>query len=310
MYGCCWLPLVYGSLFSLPISFLFTSNPNMDSPPECPATPKRRHVARFPNFGHVTPKSAHSHRRKRSIDVFSDVPSTPARSPFFSPKSARKGKQNSGNSLKTFNDAFVPYLSTPYTGSSRKVKNFTEQVKPSLKSKCLTETLHAASRESEESIKTVFLPEISLSGSLLRTPSPRVCSTFESKNAETVTSDSEDEVQVVSMESLKDIPRFHMDSPFLEPLLPRKPKRESAGVDLSKNLELVNHRTGERIVRPLTEEEMRFRPRRLEFTPAVAPGAVNYHIANKFVGNNIGNKFTMDAGEPALGFSIFSDEDH
>lgn len=74
-------------------------------------------------------------------------------------------------------------------------------------------------------------------------------------------------------------------------------------------MELVNHRTGERKVRTLLEEQRKFKPRKLDFTLAVKqPVKVNYNVTNKFVTKNMGKAFTLEDTNK-LNFSIFSDGD-
>lgn len=283
--------------------------------PECPATPPRRHVARFSRFGHVTPKSARSHRKNLSIDSkYADFLTSPGRLPLFSPRGSKASSRDSVRAVNPFTDASVPYLPTPLTvGTSRKVKQFSEPVKPSLKSKSLTASLQALANDkeydevysAEKASLSSFTHDTPFSIPPLRTPSP--CP-MEYKE---FLSDSEEDIQVVSVNALKNIPRYKMKNPFIEVEPAKQEQPQIQSIDLSTHMELVNHRTGKKIIKKLTEKQQRFKPRKLLFTQDVKPISVDFNIANQFIDNSIGKNFTMDSGsgQSKLGFSIFSDSD-
>lgn len=276
----------------------------MSSPPQCPATPPRRHVARFSSFGHVTPKSIRSsHRKSTSVDSKVDSFASPHKSPFFSPRPSKRNPRSTNALSGSRCDASLSFLPTPLaTGSSRKVKLFSDLVEPSRNSRSLTASLEALAREDQ---KAATFPTNNASKSpILRTPSPRP-SLY---NENDPFSDSDSDILVMREEDLKNISRFNMPNPFIELNLSTKVENDDKGIDLSTHMELINHRTGKKIVQKLSEEEKGFKPRKLVFTQDVEP-VVNYNVANRFLDKNMGRKFTME-GEGKLGFSIFSDDDN
>lgn len=93
-------------------------------------------------------------------------------------------------------------------------------------------------------------------------------------------------------------------------------------VDYSTHAEYVNNKTGERIVRELTEDEKRIKPKKLSFEPVtkendqftephqpsiVDSGNQDTNVGNKFLLNNL-NRFMVDSKpNNSLGFEIFKD---
>lgn len=287
----------------------------MTSPPECPATPPRRHVARFPNFGHVTPKSVRPHRRNLSACLKSpDHLSSPGASPFITPKTHKFGGKISKKHAAAAHDASIAYLPTPLTvDSGRKLHGDFLLVEPSSRSKSLTAALHALA-SSEEPVQVhsgpFSQPNDTHNAEIpLRTPSPRRTPSPPPKTDNY--SDSDDDIQIIKAADLKNIPRLKMDNPFLETPHMKQDKSGGSNVDYSTHLELVNHRTGKKVVQKLTEEEQRFKPRKLVFTLDVTPSSANYNIAHRFIDNTMGHKFTTgaDSGSSKLDFSIFSDSE-
>lgn len=203
-------------------------------------------------------------------------------------------------------DASLPLLPTPLaTGSSRKGKFFTDLVEPSRNSRSLTASLEALASEDP---RTATCPKHNSSRTpALRTPSPRRLLYIDNDPF----SDSDSDILVMREEDLKNIPRFNMPNPFVELNSSTEIENAPNAIDLSTHMELINHRTGKKIIKELTEEEQRFKPRKLVFTQDVKP-VVDYNIANKFLDKNMGRNFTMEGGSKAskLGFSIFSDEDN
>lgn len=135
---------------------------------------------------------------------------------------------------------------------------------------------------------------------VVRTPSPQPMRKEVREICE-----SDDEIQIVSVDDLAKIPRIELENPFIE----NKPNFQSSllpqSIDLATHMELVNHRTGKKIVRELSDEERKFKPRKLLFARDA-----DYDIANKYLDSSMGKKFTMETGKSSnLGFSIFSDED-
>lgn len=249
-----------------------------------PTTPPRKTVAREP----ITPSSTRCHK-SNSL--------RPMVSPFLTPRSSRKNATDRiGPSPRQ-----TSILPTPLTvGSGRKGRApFPDQ--KSLKSRNLTATLQKLS-EDNQTKQPITPPRPS-------TPQNQVLadpSTPYSAGLGILGSDN-DTIRVINVDDLKHIPRKKLPNPFLESHAPR-PKKQPAAIDLATQMELVNHRTGERKIEQLLEEQRRFKPRKLEFTPAVNPVKVNYNIANKFVGKNMGKAFTME-DTSKQGFSIFSDGD-
>lgn len=281
----------------------------MSSPPQCPATPPRRHVARFSSFGHVTPKSVRSsHRKNTSFDSKMDSIASPHKSPFFSPRPSKRNPRGTSALSGARCDVSLLFLPTPLaTGSSRKVKLYSDLVEPSRTSRSLTASLEALAREDQ---KGATVPTNNSSKTpVLRTPSPRP--SLYNENENDPFSDSDSDILVMREEDLKNISRFNMPNPFIELNSSTKVENDSEGIDLSTHMELINHRTGKKIIEKLSEEEQRFKPRKLVFTQDVEP-EVNYNVANRFLDKNMGRNFTMEGGSmpSKLGFSIFSDNDH
>lgn len=120
----------------------------------------------------------------------------------------------------------------------------------------------------------------------------------------------EDEgVEVVSLGDVQKIPRRRLSNPFLETKTP--PRSENAGrIDLSKSIELIHHASGERKLQQMSEEQKRFKPRKLVFNEEPSSNKVNFNVANKFIGKSIGRNFTMhDVPGLAPGFKIYDDDD-
>lgn len=273
--------------------------------PECPATPPRRHVARFSSFGNMTPRSSRSsHRKNRSIDSKFDTFASPHKSPFLSPRVTKKSHKQLGASVNPFTDASAPFLPTPLaTCSSRKSTLFSELIEPSRNSRSLTASLQALANESQDANVSPLHNFIKVP--TLRTPSPRP----KLRSRRESSFDSDDDILVMREEDLKNIPRIELENPFVESISAKEAEKGSNDIDLSTHMELINHRTGKKMIQRLTEEEQRFKPRKLVFTQDVEP-SVNYNVANKFLDKNIGKNFTIqgDLAPSTLGFSIFSDD--
>lgn len=93
-------------------------------------------------------------------------------------------------------------------------------------------------------------------------------------------------------------------------------------VDYSTHAEYFNNKTGERIVRELTEDEKRIKPKKLSFEPVTEAsdqsdelhqpsiedsGNQDTSVGNKFLLNNL-NRFMVDSKpKNSLGFEIFKD---
>lgn len=229
----------------------------------------------------------------------------------FSPKNEKRAPKDFSRSPNPFSDASAPYLPTPVTvGTGKKVRQFANPIEPSRKSRSLTASLQALADEGVSQVRdNAFLLETNtslLKKCILRTPSPRPVE----RGSENV-SDSDDDIQIVSVADLDKIPRYKMENPFIENEPTSHHQLLPQSIDLSTHMELINHRTGKKIVNKLSEEERKFKPRKLVFTRDVAPVAVDYNIANKFIDKNIGNKFTLgtDASSYKPNFSIFSDSE-
>lgn len=250
-----------------------------------PTTPPRNTVAREP----VTPSSTKC--RKKSNGLKSMV------SPFLTPRTSRKHATDIiGPSPRQSS-----ILPTPLTvGSGRKGRVLFPDQK-SLKSRNLTATLQKLSEDSQKKQPTTPPRPTTPQDQILTEPSTPYSAGLG------IWGTDNDTIRVVNVDDLKHIPRKKLPNPFLESHAP-KPKRQPTQVDLATQMELVNHRTGERKVEQLLEEQRRFKPRKLDFTLAVNPVKVNYNIANKFVGKNMGKAFTMEDSSKQ-GFSIFSDGD-
>lgn len=258
-----------------------------------PTTPPRRTVALEP----VTPSSSRCHKKNSRLK--------PVASPFLTPRSSRKHASDIiGPSPKQAQHNFLP---TPLTvGSGRKGRNPVLPAQTSLKSRNLTATLQALSENhlvKEQQPSTPPRPSTPQE-QIIREPSTPYSAGL---GIYDIDDDDTDKVRVVDVDFLKHIPRKKLPNPFLESH-PSRLKKQPSKIDLATQMELVNHRTGERKVEQLLEEQRRFKPRRLEFTPAENPVKINYNIANKFVGKNMGKAFTMEDSNK-LGFSIFSDGD-
>lgn len=275
------------------------------SPLQCPRTPPPKHVARFPSFGNVTPTSSKCHKKTIS-DRLVKFPSTPAKSPFLSPRSSKKRAKDLIDPHNDSTYASSVFLPTPLTvGTGRKIKTLNFALQPSTRSKSLTATLQALSLPKLEESPS-FLPERPSTPPLkMITAEMREHNRFRRRND--AESDDEDDIQVVDFNFVRQIPRHRMDNPFLGPKHSVQPTQGK--IDYSTHTELINHLTGERKVQELTEEQRLFKPRKLVFTQDVKPVKVNYNIANKFIGKNIGKSFAMGEPQSALGFSIFNDED-
>lgn len=260
---------------------------------QCPSTPPRKHIERFPTFG--TPPSTKCH--KRSPSYMQILPSTPTESPFLSPRSKKRSKDviDPHNPL-SHASVFLP---TPLTvGTGRKIKNYSgSSIQPSARSKSLTASLQALSTPHIHAA-TPTTPPLKI----IRQVRPPKLRSYED-------SDDEDHVQIVDYSVVDRLPRQKLENPFLGPKI--SVQAASPAVDYSTHMELINHTTGEKKVQELTEEQRRFKPRRLVFTQDVSPVKVNYNIANKFIGKNMGKSFTMGESQAksVLGFSIFSDSD-
>lgn len=94
-------------------------------------------------------------------------------------------------------------------------------------------------------------------------------------------------VFIVPAETLEMIPRYRPANPFLEPL-----PAQDKPVDLSKQMELICHTTGERDIAPL---EPGFAPRKLEFSNTEL-------LVNRYMSRN-------DRHKPQLQFEIFENKD-
>lgn len=254
-----------------------------------PSTPPRRTLA----FEPMPHSSSKCHKRSYK--------QRPIISPFVTPKTSRKLRSELIEPSPTQQASFLP---TPLTvGSGRKGRNLTLPAQTSSKSRNLTATLQALS-EPEKNVKQLT-PETP--------PRPETPQEQIIRDPRTPYSaglgiwDAEDEkIQVVDVDFLKRIPRKKLPNPFLE-THSQSHKERPAKIDLATEMELVNHR-GEKKIERLLEEQRRFKPRKLDFTLAVNPVKVNYNIANKFVGKNMGKTFIMEDNSK-LGFNIFSDGD-
>ncbi|OBA22043.1 hypothetical protein METBIDRAFT_31013 [Metschnikowia bicuspidata var. bicuspidata NRRL YB-4993] len=121
--------------------------------------------------------------------------------------------------------------------------------------------------------------------------------------------DSDGPVHLMRVEDLDKIPRMKVTNPFIDQD-PRDEQTEKQVIDYSTHMEMVNTRTGERKVVVLSEEQRRFKPKKLDFTLAVAsPRIPDYKITNKYLGSNIGKNFTMgETGRKGMpDFDIFKD---
>lgn len=265
-----------------------------------PSTPPRKARIRAAAGGPFTPKSTRTHRRE--FELY-----TPQQSPFISPKLARRNAKDAIYASHAETNAFSHILPTPLTvGTGRRAKCAPFPIVPSAKSKSLTASLRAVSDEPDMALQASPV----LEQELPVTPPPKVV--LEQKPQFESAFDSDDDVQVVSVDLLKNIPRYRMKNPFVGgvPAFNLPPPKNS--IDLSTHMELINHRTGERKIETLTEEQRRFKPKKLVFAQDAKPLAkVNYNIANKFIGKNIGKKFTIEesACKNLPGFNIFSDEE-
>lgn len=117
-----------------------------------------------------------------------------------------------------------------------------------------------------------------------------------------------DHVVCMSVDELHKIPQKKLHNPFLT-LYTQEPRLVTSKVDYSTHLELVNHRTGEKKIEELTEEQRALRPRKLDFSLAEhVPVKLNYNITNKYIENSLGPKFSMDSSQAknSAGFDIFS----
>lgn len=258
-----------------------------------PSTPPRKTVAMQP----VTPSSSRCHKKHSR--------SRPATSPFLTPRSSRKHAADV--IIPSPKNPLVNFLPTPLTvGRGRKNLNFGVAIPPSSKSRNLTAALEALSEPKE----ALPVEQPATSPPRPSTPEQQIvheASTPCSSGLGILHSD-DSSIQVVDVGFLKRIPRKKLPNPFLE-LDSSRPTSVRSDVDLATQMELVNHRTGERKVRTLLEEQRKFKPRKLDFTLAVKqPVKVNYNVTNKFVTKNMGKAFTLEDTNK-LGFSIFSDGD-
>lgn len=136
-------------------------------------------------------------------------------------------------------------------------------------------------------------------------PKPRI----EQKPVFEPFADSPDECVVrMSIDELHKIPHKKLQNPFLT-LSKRDLPPLNLKVDYSTHLELINHRTGERKIEELSDEQRLLKPRKLDFSLAEhVPVKLNYNITNKYIENTLGLKFSMESSQaknPA-GFDIFS----
>lgn len=112
----------------------------------------------------------------------------------------------------------------------------------------------------------------------------------------------------MSVDELHKIPQKKLHNPFLT-LSIQESRLLTSKVDYSTHLELVNHRTGERKIEELTEEQRALRPKKLDFSQVEhVPVKLNYNITNKYIENSLGPKFSMDNSQAknSAGFDIFS----
>lgn len=119
----------------------------------------------------------------------------------------------------------------------------------------------------------------------------------------------EESVCVVREEELANIPRYKMENPFVEQKSRTTEAFKKPVVDSSTHTEYINHTTGERKTVALTEEQKRFKPRKLVFAlDAEMTGAGK--LASKYVGSQMGKHFSMKLphGDATPSFAIFQDD--
>lgn len=96
------------------------------------------------------------------------------------------------------------------------------------------------------------------------------------------TSDDEEEVEIMTLEETKKIPKVHLPNPFLtsesspsvkeqhslelsNPFLDNKENDLKQKVDYNTHMELINNKTGQRKVVKLTKNQMKIKPKKLSF---------------------------------------------
>lgn len=287
--------------------------------PKCPSTPSPSKPLEIFS-GWVTPESA----RPSKINTSEISPGTPYNS---LPSPSSLAKQAKFSEFPVESHVRAHSLPTPLTvGTGRKVREQVDSLEPSTRSKSLTAALRAVANGTPESLhlpcssKTLLISEegVELKGGsditdtivapkdIPTTPHQYTKSTFSNY------SDSEDEIQIIKVTDLHEIPQTKLKNPFVDNSPShhhhRRPQRHD--LDLSTCMEKINYRTGERRVEKLSAEQQRFKPRKLEFTLDVkTPVRVNYNVTNKYIGSSIGKSFMM--GEPQAksspGFHIFDD---
>lgn len=115
-------------------------------------------------------------------------------------------------------------------------------------------------------------------------------------------------VVVVDVDELLHIRRWQPSNPFVNVDSIDVQTPAMSEIDLSTHIELINHRTGERRIEELSEEQRRMKPRRLDFSLANSlPVKPNYNITNRYIENTLGPKFSMDysLAKRSAGFDIF-----
>lgn len=200
-------------------------------------------------------------------------------------------------------------LPTPLTvGTGRKVRPTFATIKPSVKSKGLTAQLLSLADEDVQQSYARNQETVHAQDPVTPPPKPRI---EQIPVFEPFANSPEDDVVFVSMEELDKIPKRQLSNPFLSLALPEQPLDTDGApvVDYSTHLELVNHRTGERRVEQLSDEQRTMRPRKLDFSLAeLVPVKVNNNITNRYLENTLGLKFSMSPSlaKNSMGFDIFS----
>lgn len=251
----------------------------------------------------MTPEST----RKRQLSL----EKAPVASPFVTTLDELKLSKKTKD-LKDLNDLskMCAQVPTPLTLGTSSKKLWPFSVKPSPHSKGLTAQLLSMADE----------PEARLPGALDASPA------IISRQEEPVTPPSKPRIEqkpvfdpfpdtpeghlvIVDVDELKSIPKWNPANPFvsLDPIETKTP--ETSQIDFSTHLELVNHRTGERRIEELSDEQRRMKPRRLDFSQHEGlPVKPNYNITNRYIENTLGPKFSMDYSQAkrSAGFDIFS----
>ena len=104
-------------------------------------------------------------------------------------------------------------------------------------------------------------------------------------------------VVAFSTDELRRLPKYRPPNPFMA-LSPRKLRRRSSNINYSTHLELLNHRTGERRVEELSDEQRAMKPRKLDFSGySSVSGRPDYNITNKYLANSLRPKFAMNTSQ-------------